>query len=383
MRICIVSSSYPPVYCGVGDFVQQLARALAVQDAEVLLLTTKERAIRPDDGKITILPVVPTWGWGALPLIMSHLSAVRPDIINIQYPTLYYGRQPMVNILPFFSRARLRIPTVTTVHEFSTFRRLGKWRVGLSVMSSTGVIVPDRANLTQMARAFPKSASRLVHIPLGPNIEPNRSESVDLRQVRAGYGAAEGDTVVAYFGFISPSKGIETLLHALARARRERPDLRLLLIASREPSEPSYTAYHRRITGMLNELDLNDVTYWTGYCSASQVSAFLASADMAVFPFSDGVSLRRTSLLTAMAHGLPVISTYVPNVTPSELGEEQGLRLVRAGDEQAMASAVIELASDRSQRSILSARAWNFASTLSWTRIARQTLSYYQQLLGG
>lgn len=134
---------------------------------------------------------------------------------------------------------------------------------------------------------------------------------------------------------------------------------------------------------MLNELDLNDVTYWTGYCSASQVSAFLASADVAVFPFSDGVSLRRTSLLTAMAHGLPVISTYVPNVTPNELGEEQGLRLVRAGDEQAMASAVIELASDRGQRSILSARAWNFASTLSWTRIARQTLSYYQQLLGG
>ena len=383
MRVCFVSGSYPPIRCGIGDFAQRLAAALTQQGIAVSVLTSKDGVMSGRDGAVMRMPVVSDWNMGALPTILSELCALAPDLVNIQYPTQRYGRQPLVNLLPWFIRARLHIPTVTTVHEFSTFRRLGKWRIGLSVLSSDHVIVPDQVNLEQMTQMFPGARSKFTRVPIGANIEPRWPNDLDRCRVRASFDATDADVVIAYFGFISPSKGIETLLRAFQQASQVETNLRLLLIASREPADPNYTAYHRRVTEMIEELRMGDRIFWTGYGAPAQVSAYLASADFAALPFTDGVSRRRTSLLTALAHGLPVISTAPPALTPEDLNEEAGLELVPIHNASALANTMVNLAQDRIRRELLAARARQFAGTFSWANIAAQTLAVYQRVLRG
>lgn len=376
MKVCFISGSYPPILCGIGDFAQRLATQLGEQGVSVQILTSKEGVSAERDGAVTIRPVVRQWNFSALPAILAEVRALAPDLVNIQYPTQRYGRQPLVNLLPIFIRARLHIPVITTVHEFSTYRRLGRWRVGLSVVTSDQVIVTDQTNLAQMERAFPNARSKLHRIPIGANIEPQLAQDFDRRRVRASIGATDSDVVIAYFGFISPSKGIEILLHAFKRARLEYPDLplRLLLIASREPSEPRYAAYHHMIEQMLDALQMGDRIYWSGYRPSNQVSAYLASADLAVLSFSDGASLRRTTMLSALAHGLPVLSTGDRAPCP-------GVQVTPIGDIAALSKAIVHLGGDRQLLTTLAAEARRAVANLSWPAIAHQTTAVFDAVL--
>lgn len=334
------------------------------------------------DGAVMCTPLVSNWNWRALPAVLHDLRVLVPDLVNIQYPTPRYGRHPLVNLLPWFIRARLHIPTITTIHEFSTFRWLGKWRIGLSVLTSDHIIVPDLVNLEQIGRMFPGARSKSTRVPIGANIEPQLLSDFDRQRVRASYAATDTDVVVAYFGFISPSKGTETLLRAFQRASRTRPNLRLLLIASREPADPNYAAYHHHIAKMIKETQVGDRIFWTGYAPSPQISAYLASADFAVLPFTDGASLRRTSLLTVLAHGLPVISTIPPSPVSDSLNNETGLVLTPVQDEMALGKAIVDLSNDSIRHKELAAGARQFASKISWVTISSQTLAVYSRILG-
>jgi glycosyltransferase involved in cell wall biosynthesis len=384
MRVCLISGSYPPIFCGIGDYVQRLAAGMAHQGAEVAVLTSAGQAQPVRNGSVTVWPIVPRWTLRAVGPILAQLRDLAADVVNVQYPTQLYGRDPVVNLLPFFIRSRCGIPALTTVHEFSTYRRLGRLRIGLSMAASNGVILPDRANLAALAAAYPRWRGKLRHVPLGANIEPAPGADFARDRQRASYGARPSDVVLAYFGFVSSSKGIETLLLAFKQALAAWPDgLRLLLIANRQPADERYGAYHRQIAGLLDQLALGDRVIWTGYLPPEAVSAALLSADVAVLPFADGAALRRTTLLSALAHGLPVISTLNPAPTGDALDETQGLRLTPTGDAEALAGAILTLAGDGDLRRRLSAAAVRFAAGFSWASIAAQTLAVYRDVREG
>lgn len=384
MRVCFVGGSYPPVPCGIGDYVQRLAQTLVGCGTEVHVITSACQGVEPVDGCVQVWPVVERWNLRSLSIVGREVRRIAPDIVNIQYPTQCYGRRLAVNLLPAYLRSILPVPVLTTVHEYTTFHRLGRLRIALSALGSTAVVLPDPENLDLLARRLPCQRSRLYYIPLGANITPALPTAYDRQAQRASYGAQPDDIVIAYFGFISPSKGLDTLVEAMEMALSSslQPPVRLLLIASPEPTEPSYATYLRRVREMASRSVPATRVYWTGYAQAEDVSAWLASADMAVFPFADGASLRRTTLLAALGHGLPVISTTSPGTMRSSLGEGQGVLLVRPADPAALSDAIKSLATDRGARDRLAADALSFSATLGWARIADSTLALYRKLIG-
>jgi hypothetical protein len=46
MKICFISSALPEVSCGIRDYTDALARALARRDHEVVVLTTASPDLR-------------------------------------------------------------------------------------------------------------------------------------------------------------------------------------------------------------------------------------------------------------------------------------------------------------------------------------------------
>ncbi|MBK9942888.1 MAG: glycosyltransferase [Kouleothrix sp.] len=110
---------------------------------------------------------------------------------------------------------------------------------------------------------------------------------------------------MAYFGLISRTKGLETLIDALGRLPST---VRLLLIGGAATTAED-RAYAAAIERQIAERGLGTRVQRTGHCAPAEVSAYLLAADIAALPFSDGASFRRGSLLAALAHGLPVITT--------------------------------------------------------------------------
>ena len=100
MRVCFVSGSYPPVRCGIGDYLQQLCHALSEQGTSVDVITSAESGIARRDAEVHLWPEVRNWSLACLPVVKRLLSQIQPDIVNIQYPTQAYGRRVAINLMP-------------------------------------------------------------------------------------------------------------------------------------------------------------------------------------------------------------------------------------------------------------------------------------------
>lgn len=124
-------------------------------------------------------------------------------------------------------------------------------------------------------------------------------------------GPADGSTVVAV-GRLSPEKGFDTLVEAIALASAEYPSLRLEL-AGGGPCLP-------QLRRLADRLGIGDRVTFLG--EVSDVPAVLARAALFVLPsLTEGISL---TLLEAMARGLPVVATSVGGTPEVVIDGETG-----------------------------------------------------------
>jgi polysaccharide biosynthesis protein PslF len=370
MRITLVSGSWPPIKCGVGDFSHRLAQELVTQRHHVSVVT--DRLVQHSQAAgIHVLPVIDHWGPTSLPALLSAIKQTQPDVVNFHYPTVRYRRLSLVDLLPSATRILLKTPTVTTIHEYSTFQWSGRRRVEGLVRTSNSVIVPDRENQALLKATLPAYVERIHHIPLGPAIEVQFPGEFSREAWRKDHGLSPEDLLLIYFGFISPSKGIEILLQAVEQLPVTLKG-QLCILADREPSVPQYADYHHRIARQIKEVSQRYPVEWTGYLPPESISMHLGAADLAVLPFADGASMRRTTLLACIAHGLPVLSTGDTPPCP-------GVDVVPIGNAAALTQAIVHLGTDAPALELLRQQSAEAARQISWPAIANETASCLRQ----
>jgi glycosyltransferase involved in cell wall biosynthesis len=242
-------------------------------------------------------------------------------------------------------------------------------------------------NPEDAARLKEWGVKRLELIPIGSNIPNNPPPDYDRRAWRERWGAGEGTTLLAYFGFLNSSKGLDDLLRALVRLR-ERGDYRLLMVGGGlGSSDPTNRATAAQLADLARHLGVEDRLTWTGYLEPREVSAALLSADMAVLPYADGASFRRGSLLAVLEHGLPLVTTEgdlgfgiadfgFEGSWPRLVDGENAL-LVKVGDVDGLAAAVGRMAGDARLRDKLSEGARMLSGFFSWASIAESHTRLY------
>ncbi len=147
------------------------------------------------------------------------------------------------------------------------------------------------------------------------------------------------DTIFGFAARIETGKGPFVLVDALAQLRLSRDDV-LVRLAGTGPAVQDVKA-------RIRELRLNGSWEFVGsYDGAVGCSAFMRTLDVFVLPsFAEGTS---KSVIEAMAHGLPIITTTVGGL-PDLLTPDAGI-LVPPGDTAALAGAMQRLASDPALR---------------------------------
>lgn len=147
------------------------------------------------------------------------------------------------------------------------------------------------------------------------------------------------ETIFGFAARIERGKGPFVLADALAQLRQSRDDV-LVRLAGTGPAVQDVKARVR-------ELRLNGSWEFVGaYDGAVGCSAFMRTLDVFVLPsFAEGTS---KSVIEAMAHGLPIITTTVGGL-PDLLTPDAGV-LVPPGDSDALAEAMERLAADPALR---------------------------------
>ncbi len=395
MRILLVTGEFPPMQGGVGDYTHRLARAFVDRRVEVHVATG--RASRPpgEETAPIALHAVASWRYGAWRAVERMSEQIQPDVVLIQYQSAAYDLHPAINLLPDYLRLRWggRRPLLaTTFHDLLfpyLFPKAGPLRMAVVrrlARRSDVAIATNREDLDRLqawglplvglpAGSAPRPGT--CFIPIGSNITPQPLPGYDRRAVRAAWGVAEGDWLLCYFGFLHASKGGDVLVRALADLVQQGRPAHLLMIGGQVgSSDPTIAAYLAHIQQLITGLGLEARVHWTGFVAAEAVSENLLAADVAVLPYLDGAGRSRGSLMAALAHGLPTITTHPQQALP-QFAEGDNVVYVPAGDVTAVVDAVTHIQNDPTLRLRLQAGARALHDAYDWPAIAAQHIELF------
>ncbi len=384
---------------GVGDFTHRLGQAFVRLGHQVLVVTSHKilsassSPLSMPSGESTdnapqVAAVLKEWGWTSWNPMLQAASKWRADILHVQYQTAAFGMHPAINFLPLrlqVNRGRPRL--VYTFHDLRVpylFPKAGavrQWVTLLPAHWSDAAIATNREDYVLLSRELRGAGRRIASIPIGSNIDPRPPSDYSREVWRHRLGIEAGDKVLCYFGFINASKGVETLARTLDRLREDGIKVKLLMVGGRVgDSDPANVAYLQRVEALAQQLGIADSILWTGYAPTEHVSAHLLAADVCLLPYLDGASFRRGSLMAALAHGLPIVSTRPESDEPLIVDGENML-LVPAGDHNATAEAVRRLLNSPDLSAKLSKGALGLAQGFSWEAIAAKHVQLYASLL--
>lgn len=363
MRILIITGSFPPLKCGVGDYTSCLVQELRKRtDVNVAVLTSESLCRLESDLPSGIMAIVKNWNINEFPGIAKFIRRWRPDVVHIQYPTQGYfggGR------LPFFLPALLslmKIKIVQTWHEYYT-ESTASWHVVLKVLAPGPIVVvrPQYADyLPPFYRRLIKK-NRLHFIPNASSL-PRVSLTNDERlAIHARYAPATR-TLVAYFGFLYPHKGIDDLFDIADPDKHH-----LVLIGAIDEADP----YHQSLRVRASRGDWAGKVTITGFLPSEEAARLLAAADAVVLPFRGGGGLWNTSL-----HGAALQGTFIATTSDEKQGYDSDTNIFSAkpGDVASMRQALIMYAGRRNTTD-------NIRNFATWDSIVEAHLRIYRTLL--
>jgi polysaccharide biosynthesis protein PslF len=397
MKILFVTGEYPVMQGGVGDYTRRLGQALGELGADVHVLTHVDAGadhlrLPASSYEPTVYPEMGHHGWSLGGHVRRLIGELRPDVVHIQYQSAAYGLHPAVNLLP----ARLRLlknrPLVlVTFHDLKfpyLFPKAGplRWQSVLRLARDADAsVVTNPADWTRLRDAGLEEKLRA--IPIGSNIRCEAPRDYDRTAQRARWGIKPDEWLLAYFGFLNQSKGGETLVRTLAELAARRVPARLLMVGGKiGSSDPTNLAYLEKVERLIGDLGIAERVQWTGFTSSEEVSANLMAADCAVLPYREGASLRHGSLMAALAHGLPIVSTNLSGIPADAmkqfpmLVDGESALLVAPDQPVKMAEAVIRLMTGNALRSHLAAKAAVLSRQFEWETIAQGHLLAYRGL---
>lgn len=332
MRILLISGSYPPETCGIGDYTVRLAEALRSEGIDVTFLKQKPWRLR--DGRA----------------ILKAVDDAGADIIHLQYPSIGYGRVLGPQLL---SCCR---PCVVTVHEVTQAHPIRKLSLYGFFGTAKALIFTSRFEQEAAFRLAPWIEQKSTVIPIGSNIPVTQ-----CRQDAA-------PNTIGYFGLIRPNKGLEQVIELARLSPASAGKLKILIIGSQFGGQESYYR-------SLREQSVGLPVEWRVGLNGSDLNAALCECRVAYLPFPDGASERRSSLLAFMDLGIPVITTKGLQVTE---GLERAVKFA-ANPEEALQCAE-ELMTDCQVRNYFRAEGSAYARMFRWEAIAERHLQLYRQI---
>lgn len=304
MRILLVTGSYPPMHCGVGDYTCMLARAISgVRGSRVGILTSKAASTQMQDEAIEVFPVMENWSLRDLRQVLTVLRAWRPDIVHIQFPTQGYGQGHLPTLMPLLCWLK-GIRVVQTWHEARHDFGIGNlaWLLCQSVVPGAVIMVRPRleeAMPNLLKNVFRRKSRR--YIPNGPALPAIRLTEAEREEIRGKIGRA-GAALIVYFGFVYPEKGIEQLFELA-----DPEEHHVVLIGERPEGGPR--AYFDEIMRIGTSGKWSGRTTMTGFLETEEAARIIAAADAVVLPFRSGGGEWNTSIHSAQVQGTFVLTT--------------------------------------------------------------------------
>jgi glycosyltransferase involved in cell wall biosynthesis len=386
VRIAIVST-YSPRPCGIAVFSSDLRSALletsSAVDVGIASIVRHTNGDQPPEVVTTIRQDVMT-DYAAAAADLSSWA----DVVLIEHEFGIFGGDAGEFVLTL---ARgLTVPLVVTLHtvlsepsieQASVLRELCQQAAMVTVFTETArrMVIEGGLVTSAQVKVVPHGAPDLLTAAQRWGAEGGStpgSRAVGITdQTRTLMDRLEGRTVLATFGLISPSKGLELAIEAMPSIVALRPNACYLIAGQTHPEvvQQEGERYRDRLERLVRDLELTDhVFFLNRFLGVAELAVLLARTDLYLTPYPSREQIVSGALTFAVAAGCPVVST--PYLYAEDLlGTGAGL-LVPFGDSSALAAAASELLASPARLAAARAEARRIGTGLSWRSIGEATV---------
>jgi glycosyltransferase involved in cell wall biosynthesis len=336
LRVLLVTGSFPPMRCGVGDYTAQLAKALTREagvQVEVLTTATEQGG----EAQPWLLRRMQRWTMDGLQPYRDLLATFQPDVVHLQYPTQGYDSWRGAAVLPAIARREAQASVVQTWHEYPQPLTTAAGLAHVAMGAAIDALIYVRPDYEQHLKG---SLAALLHgvpryfVPNAASVPIVVLSESERERVRVEMDA-RGRRLVAFFGFAFPHKGVHLLFDVADPARDH-----LLLIGELRESDP----YHAELLAKARSTPWQGHVTVNGFATSENAARYLAAADAVLFPFKDGGGVWNSSVHAAMAQGT---FTLVASRLESGYAADENAYYARPGDIAEMKAALDKYAGTR------------------------------------
>ena len=306
----------------------------------------------------------------------NRINAGRFDVVSLQHEFGIFGGEAGGHILGLLGR--LRVPVVSTLHTVLSAPDAAKRAVFEAIIrQSSKVVVMAERGREVLRSVYRVPAEKIQVIAHGA---PDRALVAPESQ-KAAFGLS-GRSVALTFGLLSPNKGIEVMIDAMAQIVRRVPNAVYLVVGATHPSLVRHEGerYRRHLEARVLVLGLGGhVRFVDQFVDQALLLRYIAAADVYVTPYLTKEQMTSGTLAYSFALGKAIVST--PYWHAAELLANGLGRLVPFGDVSATADAVGDLMCDHAARNAMQVRAYRASRSSVWSEVGRRYLEVFESVV--
>ncbi len=349
---------------GTGRYIDKLIQYLAPlkSNHHFTVLTTPSRVdfVKNLAPKFDVLPTkYKEFSFGEQLGFSQQIKKLKPDLVHfgmVQQPILYPGK--VVTSMLDLTTARFRNPATNPLVFFikqSVYKFVNRW----AARKSSAIITISEYVKNDVARFAGINSRKITVTYCAADRIPDKPEPVS---------ELVGKEFVLYVGRPLPHKNLSRLIDAFVLIQQSSPETGLVLVGKED-------ALYKKLQSYVSKQGINNV-FFTGFVSEGQLRWLYEQAVVYAFPsLSEGFGL---PALEAMLHDCPVASS---NATCLPEVNGPGAVYFDPLDIANMAKVILSVIKNKSLASDLKTKGRRQASKYSWSRMAQQTLSIYDEVL--
>lgn len=357
-------STYPPRECGLATFTEDLINEIDK------IGTVRSSVIAVNNGELYDDPRVEC-------KISQHKRADyflaarwvnnHMDLLVIEHEYGIFGGDCGEYILDLAKN--LKIPFIITTHTVLQHPTLQQRKV-LKTLGrlSTGVVTMAANSIPLLAKVYDIEPDKVTVIPHGvPGLPVKAREQLKIEH------SLTGKQVISSFGLISPAKGIEYGIKAIAQVVPEFDNLVYLILGKTHPTVKLTMgeSYRQDLMDLAKSLDVqNNVRFIDKYLTKEEVMTYLNLSDIYMTPYISKEQAVSGTLAYAVGCGRVIVSTPY-RYAQEMLGGGRGM-LAEFSDADSLAACISYVLKNPLHKEEMESKTLTLGQTMTWANVAER-----------
>lgn len=365
-------STIPPRECGIATFTQDLIDSIdesGIVNTQVIAINNAKKHTYSDK----IIFEISRDKKEDYKELALKLNKSDIDLLVIEHEYGIYGGDHGDYLFDLLDN--LKIPAIATLHTILT-KPNDKQKSIIQAMGEKCVkLVTMAKNTSQLLKNeynIPEEKIALIHHGV-PNIDvPTREE---LKK-QFGY---ENRHVISTFGLLSPGKGIEYAVEAIAELVKFNKDVIYLILGQTHPEQKNED-YRKMLEAIVTKHHIeNNVCFVNRYLKKDEIINYLKMSDVYMTPYLSRDQAVSGTLAYAVGYGRAIVST--PYLYAKEmLADERGL-LAEFENSHSLFEGLNYILGNPNEKAIMEENTFKLGKTMYWNAVAKNYTDVFIQAI--